>query len=228
MHLLCAAHRYALAGFARALRAYDGLQMLQPAGSTRRLEHNLRQTGLEIARQPFPIDSTIVKAHRAAAAIVGQQRRVGISSLEAMDDLIAINRRNYEVYIELLAAIPGLSLIHYDPADSNNYQYIVVDVDPSRSCLTRDELVSVLRAENVMARKYFWPGCHQMEPYRSLRRPTPDYLPETERTAARTMVLPTGQTVSPAAIVGICRIIRKAMDHSPAIHRLLNHEIHHT
>jgi dTDP-4-amino-4,6-dideoxygalactose transaminase len=150
---------------------------------------------------------------------------MGISSLEAMDDLIVVNRRNYETYKNHLAVIPGLSLIHYDPANSNNYQYIIVDVDPLRSRLTRDELVSVLWAENVFARKYFWPGCHQMEPYRSLRPPTPDYLPETDRTAARTMVLPTGQNVSPEIITGICRIIREATDHSPAVRRLLNHEI---
>jgi dTDP-4-amino-4,6-dideoxygalactose transaminase len=151
---------------------------------------------------------------------------MGLSSLEAMDDLIAVNRRNYEAYKERLAAMPGLSLMEYDPAESNNYQYIVVDVDPERSRLSRDELVSVLWAENVMARKYFWPGCHRMEPYRSMRTPASDCLPETDRRAARTMVLPTGQTVTSETIAGICRIIKAALDHSSAIRRLLSHEPH--
>ena len=33
--------------------------------------------------------------------------------------------------------------------------------------ISRDELVQILQAENVLARRYFYPGCHRMEPYRS-------------------------------------------------------------
>ena len=51
-----------------------------------------------------------------------------------------------------------------DAADFNNdgWQDLFV------ANLDRDQLVAVLRAENVLARKYFWPGCHRMEPYASL------------------------------------------------------------
>ena len=38
----------------------------------------------------------------------------------------------------------------------------------SPPALSRDELQRVLWAENVLARRYFFPGCHRMEPYRSL------------------------------------------------------------
>jgi len=33
--------------------------------------------------------------------------------------------------------------------------------------VSRDEIVRTLQAENVLARRYFWPGCHNMLPYRA-------------------------------------------------------------
>jgi dTDP-4-amino-4,6-dideoxygalactose transaminase len=150
---------------------------------------------------------------------------MGITSLEAMADLISHNRTNYESYGQFLADIPGLSLIQYDPSQSNNYQYIVVEIDPQRSRLNRDELAAVLWAENVQARKYFWPGCHQMEPYRSRVRSSAHGLPETDRIAARVLVLPTGQTVQRESIATICRIIRQALEQSSLIRHHLKHEL---
>ena len=77
-------------------------------------------------------------------------------------DLVAVNRRNYEAYRAGLAGIPGVALMPYDSAERGNYQYVVVEVDEATAGLTRDDLIKVLHAENVLARKYFWPGCHRM------------------------------------------------------------------
>ena len=52
-------------------------------------------------------------------------------------------------------------------------------MDEREAGLTRDELVDTLFAENVLARKYFFPGCHNMEPYRSSFRHAALVLPET-------------------------------------------------
>src|SRR5437660_6716781 len=48
---------------------------------------------------------------------------VGLTSLEHMDEFIAVNRRNYEHYGAELAALPGLSLLSYDGREQCNYQY---------------------------------------------------------------------------------------------------------
>jgi len=146
---------------------------------------------------------------------------MGLTSLDSIDEIIALNRRNYLAYQEGLRAIPGVSLIHYDPAERNNYQYVVAEVDPDVAPLRRDELVSVLHAENVLARKYFWPGCHRMEPYRSLQPNSALLLPETERVAARVMVLPTGQAVTPEVIQTICAILRSALAQSASVRTAL-------
>ena len=134
---------------------------------------------------------------------------MGLTNLESVTDLVAVNRRNYEGYREGLNGIPGVELINYDSAELGNYQYIVAEVDESETGLTRDHLVELLHAKNVLARKYFWPGCHRMEPYRSLYPNSNLWLTETERLAARVIVLPTGQSVSLETVTAICHMIRE-------------------
>ena len=142
---------------------------------------------------------------------------MGLASLEAMEEIIAANRRNYEIYRESLQGLAGISLKEYDSTERRNYQYIVVEVDEAKAALNRDELVAVLQAENVLARKYFWPGCHRMEPYKSFFPNAHTLLPNTEKMAARIMVLPTGQAVDVESIGKICGIIYTACDQAVAV-----------
>ncbi len=146
---------------------------------------------------------------------------MGLTSLEAIGDLIAINRRNHEVYRTGLAGLPGVALIRYDEREQNNFHYVVVEIDPAVAPLNRDELIAVLHAENVLARKYFWPGCHRMEPYRSLQPNASLLLPETERIAPRVLVLPTGQAVSAETAGAVSTIIRAAFAQAGAVRRRL-------
>jgi dTDP-4-amino-4,6-dideoxygalactose transaminase len=136
---------------------------------------------------------------------------MGLTNLEAMEEIIAVNRQNYDVYKARLADVLGISVINYDPAEQNNYQYVVIEVDPEVCPRNRDEIVEALHAENIIARKYFWPGCHKMEPYRSLQPNAGLLLPETERVAARVIVLPTGQTVDIETVNRVCEFIRNAL-----------------
>jgi dTDP-4-amino-4,6-dideoxygalactose transaminase len=146
---------------------------------------------------------------------------MGLTSLESMDEIIRLNRDNYESYCEALRETPGIIPIDYTFTEKPNYHYVVVEVDESRSTLNRDELIEVLHAENVLARKYFWPGCHRMQPYKALFPNAGLLLPHTERRAAQMMVLPTGQSISQDDIISICDLIKTALAHGQTIRRLL-------
>jgi dTDP-4-amino-4,6-dideoxygalactose transaminase len=149
---------------------------------------------------------------------------MGLTSLEGMDDQIALNRSNYEEYQKHLDDIPGISLIDYNTTDKRNYHYIVVQVNDSNASLSRDELVEVLHAENVLARRYFWPGCHRMQPYKALFPNAYLLLPNTELRSAQVMVLPTGQCISKSDIEGICAIIRLALGQAHKVRRILGNK----
>ena len=132
---------------------------------------------------------------------------MGLSCLEIMDESIALNKRNYLRYKQEFASIPGINLLEYDRTEKLNYQYVVAEIDERTATVTRDRLIEILWAENILARRYFYPGCHRMEPYRSYF-PHASLLPNTERVAERVLVLPTGQTIAPETIASICQIIR--------------------
>lgn len=142
---------------------------------------------------------------------------MGLTNLECIADLVAVNRRNQEAYRAGLEGIPGLRLLHRDPAEQSNYQYVVVEVDTEQAGLSRDDMIQVLHEENVLARKYFWPGCHRMEPYRSLYPYAGMLLPETERVAAQVIVLPTGNAISEAQTATICGIIQAATEQADQV-----------
>jgi dTDP-4-amino-4,6-dideoxygalactose transaminase len=142
---------------------------------------------------------------------------MGLTSLESLEEFINVNRTNYCVYQKCLSDIPGIILRTYDERESNNYQYIILEVDSSKAGISRDHLMNILHAENVRARRYFYPGCHRMEPYRSYYPNTGLLLPETEKLSERVMCLPTGTTVHPKDIHKICDIIRMAVKHGAEI-----------
>jgi dTDP-4-amino-4,6-dideoxygalactose transaminase len=146
---------------------------------------------------------------------------MGLAGLEVISDLIAINRRNQDDYRSGLAGIPALHMLEYDRRESSNYQYVVVEVDEAIAGLTRDDLIEVLHAENILARKYFWPGCHRMEPYRSDPRHAGAVLPVTELVSSRVIVLPTGSAVGMNEIRLVCETLRIALEGAAEVTRAM-------
>lgn len=141
---------------------------------------------------------------------------MGLTNLDSMDEFIAINRRHYAQYHEELAGLDGVTFAAYDQRERANYQYVVLEIDETKTSVTRDQLLQILHAENVLARRYFYPGCHRMEPYRTIY---PDVkLPHTEHVAARVLTLPTGQAITPPIIRDVAAIIRFVLHNASEIH----------
>jgi dTDP-4-amino-4,6-dideoxygalactose transaminase len=142
---------------------------------------------------------------------------MGVVSLESLDAFIEINRRNFEAYRDCLSGIPGITLVLYDINERGNYQYIILEINAEETGISRDGLMKILHAENIRARRYFYPGCHRMEPYRSFYPNAGLLLPETEKLSERVLCLPTGTTVNARDIQNICGIIRFVIEHSAEI-----------
>lgn len=132
---------------------------------------------------------------------------MGLTNLGSLDGFVEVNKRNYQAYKKHLSVISGLKLIEYPEYEKQNYQYIVVEVDEEICGVSRDRLVEVLHANNVVARRYFYPGCHRMEPYRSYFPHAGLLLSKTENLAAKVLLLPTGGAITVNNIETICLII---------------------
>jgi dTDP-4-amino-4,6-dideoxygalactose transaminase len=147
---------------------------------------------------------------------------MGLVSLAGLDDVIAVNRANHERYRERLTGIAGLKVLAYDPRERSNYQYVVLEIEPEITGIARDRIVEVLWAERVMARRYFHPGCHRMEPYRSYFPHAGLLLPETERVASRLLSLPTGTAVTRDDVDAICDLLRLVLSEGPRVEEQLS------
>jgi len=146
---------------------------------------------------------------------------MGLVSLDCFDDFVAANRNNYENYERRLRNLPGIKLLRYDETEENNYQYVVLDYTQGEGGISRDQLIDILWKENVRARRYFYPGAHRMEPYRTLYPEAGRNLPETERLLDRVICLPTGTAVDSADVDAICDVIECTINHSNEIARRL-------
>jgi dTDP-4-amino-4,6-dideoxygalactose transaminase len=146
---------------------------------------------------------------------------MGLTGLESLEEFLAHNYRNYKCYNGKLADIPGVQLITYDETEKCNFQYIVLQIDEKLTGINRDQLVEILHAENILVRRYFYPGCHRMEPYRSNRLYDNLVLPVTDRLAQNIISLPTGTAIGQAEINTICQVIRLAVCHGPEVRRRL-------
>lgn len=148
---------------------------------------------------------------------------MGLISLESLDNFIEMNYENYLAYHRGFKDIPGIRMKEYTQEERNNYQYIVIEIDENDAGIDRDTLLKLLHAENIRARRYFYPGCHQMEPYRSYFPNAGLLLPETEKLTMKVLQLPTGTAISEKEIEQICQIIRFACTHATEIREHLIH-----
>lgn len=135
---------------------------------------------------------------------------MGLTNLESIDEFIAVNRRNYKQYAEELAGVKGITFVSNDDQEKCNYQYVVLEIDAAETIVSRDELMQILYRENILARRYFYPGCHRMAPYNSYLSGLS--LPQTEAVCERVLSLPTGTSISPADISTICEVIRMVVN----------------
>lgn len=142
---------------------------------------------------------------------------MGLASLQAIERRAKKLKETYLIYKEQLSTIPGISLLPLGKKERSNYHYIVILVDEKIFGVSRDVLYNILRKENVIARRYFFPGCHRQEPYYSLFPNTYKRLPVTEEIAKKILCLPSNLEEPKSDISTIILILQTAHDSSNEI-----------
>ena len=143
---------------------------------------------------------------------------LGLANLEALAESISRSRRVIECYQAGLRTVPGIE-IRPCTAPRHNFHYAVAELDQGSSGISRDLLVEVLESENVLARKYFFPGCHKLAPYHD---ESCDSLPHTEFAAERSLILPAGPEMSPALVDSVCELLGDIVSNAEHLSLLSN------
>ena len=138
------------------------------------------------------------------------QAAIGLMSLEDFDKNQASNKKLFEVYTDRLKDIDGIELYVPKNVTKSNYQYAACDVEADEFGMSRDTLLQVLQAENVLARRYFYPGTHRCLGFDIDADEVAKRLPVTERLCLTGLQLPLGARVSVDAAHKICDVIEFA------------------
>lgn len=136
---------------------------------------------------------------------------MGLACFEEIGNIVQTNQTHYQQYRQALSPLPGIRFCDYDDVEGTNFQYVAIEVDETHAGISRDELMLALHARNIMVRRYFYPGCHRMEPYVSLQPGLAKRLPVTEAICHKAMVLPTGTGTSSEDVTLVCEAIQSLL-----------------
>jgi dTDP-4-amino-4,6-dideoxygalactose transaminase len=139
-------------------------------------------------------------------------------SLEDFPHNRAHNERLHDIYRSGLEALPGLSIVVPANTVRSNFQYAVLEVDQASYGLSRDLLLRALHRENVIGRRYFYPGVHRVPPY--LSGDAVD-LPVTDALCARLLQLPLGALVTEESAERIVGLLVRLGENSSAVEAAL-------
>jgi dTDP-4-amino-4,6-dideoxygalactose transaminase len=131
------------------------------------------------------------------------QAAMGICNLRHVEGEIAKRKIVVESYIERLSGINEIRLCKSQTGVESNYAYFPVVFDGYK--MSRDEVFEKLKAENIFARKYFYPLTTSFECYKG--RFDVGQTPVAKYVADRVLTLPLYADLALDDVDRICNII---------------------
>ena len=132
------------------------------------------------------------------------QSAMGICNLRHLDREITKRQKVVERYKERLDNVPGIIFCQPQKDVTPNYAYLPIVFDGFKK--TRDEIFDELKANDIIARKYFYPLINDMECYKYLKQ---NNTPIAKYIADRILTLPLYADLALIDVDRICDIILK-------------------
>ena len=135
------------------------------------------------------------------------QAAMGICNLRHIDKEIAKRKAVVERYRSRLGETSGIKICNEQDNVKSNYAYFPVVFDGYK--YSRDEVFEMLKAENIIARKYFYPLTNDIECYKDLSTSGSEKTPVAKHIADRVLTLPLYADLSLDDVDRICDVILK-------------------
>jgi dTDP-4-amino-4,6-dideoxygalactose transaminase len=145
------------------------------------------------------------------------QAAIALMSLEDFVENRERNAHQFARYCSRLRQIDGIRVVRPAACSESNFQYLVLEVDEHEFGLSRDDLVEVLHAEKVLARRYFAPGVHRCPPFTDGGLHSSSAFPATERLSESVLQLPIGSLVDDTTVDIIAELISSAQVEADAV-----------
>ncbi|MBQ8830409.1 MAG: DegT/DnrJ/EryC1/StrS family aminotransferase [Oscillospiraceae bacterium] len=135
------------------------------------------------------------------------QAAMGICNLRHLPNEILKRKIAVERYRERFSGVDGIRLSAIQENIESNYAYFPVVFDGYK--YTRDEVFEKLKAEDIIARKYFYPLTNGFECYEDWDSAGEDKTPVAKHIAYRVLTLPLFADLTIEDVDRICDIILK-------------------
>ncbi len=218
----CTTDGRAVGGFGRAeVFSFHATKILNAAegGCITTDDDNLAER-LRNIRSSYGTRYSVTVPRTANGRMSEAQAAMALLSLDSFDETLARNKEFHSRYQIQLSAIPGIKVHHPVCVDSSNYQYLVLEVDEAGFGVNRNTLHRALRAENVIARRYFFPGVHRTPPFDSKMKEQDSLMPITDEVCGKVMQLPLGSRIDCSTVDKICQIIGDVHKHADKIRKI--------
>lgn len=133
------------------------------------------------------------------------QAAMGICNIRHLDEEVKKRKKVVEHYRKRLSDIEGINLPIIQKNVDSNYAYFPVVFDGYK--YTRNEIFNMLKAQGIIARKYFYPLTNSFECYRNYPTAGVEKTPVAQHMALRILTLPLYADLSLEDVDRICDII---------------------
>ncbi|MDD5136353.1 MAG: DegT/DnrJ/EryC1/StrS family aminotransferase, partial [Candidatus Omnitrophica bacterium] len=129
---------------------------------------------------------------------------IGLERIKKIIDKLACLNA---IYKKRLSGIPGIKFQKIREGCRTNNQYMAIEIIPEDFGLTRDMVHRVLKEDNVIARKYFFPVGYSYDCYKGMDFARGIRLPNTEKVSSRILCLPVYYSLDAKDVEKICDLI---------------------
>lgn len=182
----------------KVFNTFEGGAIVCPDAKTKQRIDHLKNFGF--------VDEVTVVAPGINGKMSELNAAFGLLQLKHVD--IALARRN-EIdlaYRKVLKDVKGIICLNGNAQDTTNHSYFPILVQPDYP-LSRDELYEKMKANNIYARRYFYPLISDFPMYRSMQSAHRSNLPVATEAAAKVLCLPIYPTLTMTEINRIVKII---------------------
>lgn len=135
------------------------------------------------------------------------QAAMGICNLRHLKEEIQKRKLAVQRYRQRLSGVSGIRLCPEQEGVESNYAYFPVVFDGYKE--TRDQIFAKLAAENIVARKYFFPLTNDFACYRALPTAGSEKTPIARDIASKVLTMPLYADLTAEDVDRICDIILK-------------------
>ena len=165
----------------KVFNTFEGGAIVCPDAETKRRVDHLKNFGI--------VDETHVEGLGLNGKMSEFNAALGLVQLKHLPEVLEARARIDAAYRERLAGLSGIRCLASSGEHRGNHAYFPILVEPPFPA-TRDQVHARLKAEGILARRYFFPLISDFPLYRERPSAAPDRLPVAAAAAEAVLCLP--------------------------------------